>query len=158
MQANKMLKTLLSGSGKTVSTAESCTGGAIASLITSIPGSSEYFKGSIISYSAEIKEKMLKVDSGIIRKYGIVSSEVAASMAEGIRNLLNTTYSISTTGLAGPGGDNINPVGTVWIGISGPNGTKTIKKVFSKDRITNIQLFADSALAILIEYINNKID
>ena len=76
----------------------------------------------------------------------MVSSEVAAAMAEGVRKLTGSTYAVSTTGLAGPGGDERNPVGTVWIGVSGPNGTKTIKKVYKNDRKRNIDRFAAAAL------------
>ena len=94
----------------------------------------------------ELKEKILGVPEATINEYGVVSSEVAAAMAEGARNLTGSTYAVSTTGLAGPGGDEHNPVGTVWIGIAGPNGTKTVKKVYKNDRKRNIERFAAAAL------------
>ena len=125
---------LFRGTGMTLSAAESCTGGKISSLITSVPGASEYYLGSVTSYAIAIKEKVLGVPETTIKEYGVVSSEVAAAMAEGVRNLTGSTYSVSTTGLAGPGGDEHNPVGTVWIGIAGPNGTKTVRKVYKKHR------------------------
>jgi len=138
--------TLLRGTGQTVSAAESCTGGRISSLLTSVPGASEYYLGSVTSYAVAVKEKVLRVPEETINDYGVVSSEVAAAMAEGVRKLTGSAYAVSTTGLAGPGGDERNPVGTVWIGVSGPNGTKTIKKVYKNDRKRNIDRFAAAAL------------
>ena len=137
---------LFRGSGMTLSAAESCTGGKISSLITSVPGASEYYLGSVTSYAIPVKEKVLGVPEATINEYGVVSSEVAAAMAEGARNLTGSTYAVSTTGLAGPGGDEHNPVGTVWIGIAGPNRTKTVKKVYKNDRKRNIERFAAAAL------------
>ena len=137
---------LFRGSGMTLSAAESCTGGKISSLITSVPGASEYYLGSVTSYAIPVKEKVLGVPEATVNEYGVVSSEVAAAMAEGVRNLTRSTYAVSTTGLAGPGGDEHNPVGTVWIGIAGPNGTKTVKKVYKNDRKRNIERFAAAAL------------
>ena len=141
------------GSGMTLSCAESCTGGEIAHLITSVPGASEYFLGSVTSYAIPIKEKLLKVRAGTIKKFGVVSSEVAVEMATGVRRLLGSTYSVATTGLAGPSGDEQNPVGTVWIGIAGPNGTYSVKKNYRNDRTRNIQRFAATALDEVRKYI-----
>ena len=140
---------LLRGSGMTLSAAESCTGGKISSLITSVPGSSEYYLGSVTSYAIPVKERVLDIPPSLICEYGVVSSEVAAAMAEGVRKLTGSTYSVSTTGLAGPAGDEKNPVGTVWIGVSGPNGTRTVRKVFKNDRKRNIERFAAAALDAL---------
>lgn len=137
---------VLRGSGKTLSVAESCTGGKISSLITSVPGSSEYYLGSVTSYAISVKEGILGVPEAIINEYGVVSSEVAAAMAEGVRKVTGSDYAVSTTGFAGPGGDERNPVGTVWIGIAGPNGTKTVTKVYKNDRKRNIDRFAAAAL------------
>ncbi|MBI1223165.1 MAG: competence/damage-inducible protein A [Bacteroidetes bacterium] len=107
-----------------VSTAESCTGGYIAHLITSISGSSRYFQGSIVSYANEVKESTLGVSAHHLEKFGAVSEEVVTEMAEGVRNKIGTTYSMATSGIAGPdGGTEEKPVGTVWIAVSGPNGT-----------------------------------
>ncbi len=140
---------LMRGSGMTLSAAESCTGGKISSLITSVPGSSEYYLGSVTSYAIAVKERVLDIPPSLICEYGVVSSEVAAAMAEGVRKLTGSTYSVSTTGLAGPAGDEKNPVGTVWIGVSGPNGTRTVRKVFKNDRKRNIERFAAAALDAL---------
>ena len=140
---------LLKASGKTLSTAESCTGGMISHLITSVPGSSAYYLGSVISYAVSVKEQVLGVPADRIEKSGLVSSAVAAAMAEGVRRVTGSDYAVSTTGLAGPDGDTFNPVGTVWIGVAGPKGTKTIKKGFRNDRKRNIERFAASALDFL---------
>ncbi len=144
---------LLRGSGKTLSAAESCTGGMISHLLTTVPGSSEYYLGSVISYAIPVKEKVLGVPSETISANGVVSSEVAAAMAEGVRRLTGSTYSVSTTGLAGPGGDDRNPEGTVWIAVSGPHGTITKRFQYHNDRKRNIERFAASALDLLRRYI-----
>ena len=141
-----VIGSLLKGTGKTISTAESCTGGMVSSLITSVPGSSEYYLGSVISYAIEVKENVLGVPSSLVEEFGAVSSEVAAAMAEGVRKLTGSTYSVATTGLAGPAGDDRNPVGTVWIGVSGPGGTRTSVRVYKNDRKRNIERFASAAL------------
>lgn len=108
----------------TLSTAESCTGGYIAHLITSIPGSSRYFNGAVVSYSNDVKASTLGVSADSLNTYGAVSEVVVKQMAEGVREKLGTTYSIATSGIAGPdGGTEEKPVGTVWIAISGPTGT-----------------------------------
>ena len=140
---------MLKAAGKTVSAAESCTGGEISHLITSVPGSSSYYLGSVTSYAVSVKENVLGVPAETVEKYGVVSGEVAAAMAEGVRRVTGSDYAVSTTGLAGPDGDAFNPVGTVWIGVAGPKGTKTVRKVFKNDRKRNIERFASSALDFL---------
>ena len=144
---------LLRGTGKTLSAAESCTGGMISSLITSVPGASEYYLGSVTSYAVAVKESVLGVGHDVVETYGVVSSEVAAAMAEGVRKLTGSTYSVATTGLAGPAGDERNPVGTVWIGVSGPHGTTTVRRVYKNDRKRNIERFTSAALDELRLYI-----
>lgn len=141
---------LLKAHGKTMSTAESCTGGSIASLITSVSGSSEYYLGSVVSYANSVKTDVLGVPSEIIERYGAVSSECVAAMAEGVRKLTGTDYSVATSGIAGPGGgSDEKPVGTVWIGVSSQKGTETFKLHFKGDRKRNIERFAANALNIL---------
>lgn len=137
---------MLKSAGKTVSAAESCTGGEIAHLLTTIPGSSAYFLGSVTSYAVSVKEKVLGVRPETIATHGVVSAEVAAEMAEGVRRLTGSDYAVSTTGLAGPGGDDQNPEGTVWIGVASAEGTVTVKKQFRNDRKRNIERFAAAAL------------
>lgn len=102
-----------------LATAESCTGGRIASRITSIAGSSEWFKGGVVAYSNEIKETLLNVPNDLLQKFGAVSEEVALAMARGASSVLGTTIALSTTGIAGPsGGTLLKPIGTVWIAIT----------------------------------------
>lgn len=149
----KTLGELLIARGKTVSAAESCTGGEIAHLLTTVPGASSWFLGSVTSYAISVKEKVLGVDPAIIQECGVVSSEVAAAMADGVKRLTGSDYSVATTGLAGPSGDERNPVGTVWIGVSGPRGTRTVKYCYKHDRKRNIERFAASALNFLRLYI-----
>ena len=144
---------LLRGSGKTISAAESCTGGMISHLITTVPGSSEYYLGSVTSYAISVKESVLGVPSGIIKEYGVVSSRVAEAMAEGIRRVTGSTFAVSTTGLAGPGGDENYPEGTVWIGVGGPLGTRSFLVQKDLGRKGNIEAFAVSALEFLVSYI-----
>ena len=109
--------------GKTLATAESCTGGGIGAAITAVPGASKVFKGGVISYTNEVKEHCLGVDPAVLEKYGAVSAPVAGAMASGVRNLLHTDVAVSVTGLAGPGGDDFgNPVGTVFIAFADGNG------------------------------------
>lgn len=141
---------MLSGAGKTVSVAESCTGGTISALFTSVPGASEYYLGSVTSYANEIKINVLGVPAEIIAENGAVSSECVAAMAEGVRKLTGSDYSVATSGIAGPGGGSAEkPVGLVWIGVSSDKGTETFSMVFRNDRKRNIERFASSALNIL---------
>ena len=135
----------------TVATAESCTGGKVASLITSVSGSSEYYKGSVVSYCNEVKADVLGVSRADLEKYGAVSSTVAEQMASGVRRLLKTDYAVATTGIAGPtGGSDEKPVGTVWIAVATPTRVVSRKYIFGKDRSINIERFAASALSMLI--------
>ena len=138
---------LLSKYGKTLSTAESCTGGTISQLITSIPGSSEYFLGGVTSYANSVKSGVLGVPTEIIEKYGAVSSECVAAMAEGVRKLTGSDFSVATSGIAGPGGGTPEkPVGLVWIGVSSQLGTESIKVQYNGDRKRNIERSAAFAL------------
>lgn len=148
---------LLKDNGLTVSAAESCTGGNIAHLFTTVAGSSAYFLGSVTSYAVSVKEKVLGVPADVIQKYGVVSSEVAAAMAEGVRRLTGSDYAVATTGLAGPGGDGTNPEGTVWIAASGPHGTRTRKFVYKNDRKRNIERFSATALDFLRQMLRNDL-
>lgn len=150
---------LLKAYGKTLSTAESCTGGMISSLITSVPGSSEYFLGSVTSYANGVKENVLGVPAEIIAEHGAVSSECVAAMAEGVRRITSSDYSVATSGIAGPGGGSEEkPVGTVWIGVSSDNGTETFRLKFNSDRKRNIERFSSSALHILLNKIKKELN
>lgn len=148
---------LLSDNNLTVSTAESCTGGRIASLITSVAGSSGWYKGSVIAYDNSIKVNILDVNADIISGHGAVSMETATAMAEGVRNLTGTDFSVAVTGIAGPsGGTPEKPVGTVWIAVASEKGTVTEKQTFGDDRLTNISRSSYSALNLLRKQIINR--
>lgn len=141
----------------TVATAESCTGGLVGKKLTEMPGSSAYVQGGVISYSNEVKHKVLGVPQEELDTYGAVSEEVAKSMAEGTRKLLGTTYGVSTTGIAGPGGGTATkPVGLVYIGVSGPNGTVAYRNDFIGDRESIRQSTAERALYLLYQAITGK--
>jgi nicotinamide-nucleotide amidase len=141
---------LLRSKNKTVSTAESCTGGEIAHLITSIPGSSEYYKGSVIAYANSVKTEVLGVHEHLIKNHGAVSQEVVREMAGSARIILNTDYAVATSGIAGPdGGTPAKPVGTLWIAVASDKGIVTEKKVFGNDRNTNIRRFSYAAINLL---------
>ena len=141
---------LLREKKQTISTAESCTGGYIAHLITSIPGSSDYFTGSIVSYDNRIKIDELDVDKSSIEKHGAVSKEVVLQMAENIKKKFNTDYSIATSGVFGPdGGTAAKPIGTTWIAIASPHGTIAEKFLFGENRERNIRKTALQALNML---------
>lgn len=146
---------ILKAKSETLSAAESCTGGYISHLVTMVSGSSSYYLGSVTSYAIKIKERVLGVPAETIDKNGVVSSEVAAAMAEGVRALTGSTWSVATTGLA-EGGDERYTEGTVWIGVSGPNGTKT--RIYHCDlgRKANIRRFARVALETLEDYITKE--
>lgn len=146
---------ILKAKSETLSAAESCTGGYISHLVTMVSGSSSYYLGSVTSYAIKIKERVLGVPAETIDKNGVVSSEVAAAMAEGVRALTGSTWSVATTGLT-EGGDERYPEGTVWIGVSGPNGTKTRIYHCNLGRKANIRRFARVALETLEDHITKE--
>jgi nicotinamide-nucleotide amidase len=126
---------LLNSKGMTFASAESCTGGNIAHVITLIPGSSEVFKGTAVTYATPMKTKVLGVPVEMIEEQGVVSQEVVESMATGVRDLMEADFGVATTGIAGPsGGTEENPVGTVWIGVASAKGVVSKRFNFGKDR------------------------
>jgi len=145
---------------ETLAIAESCTGGYLSHLITSMPGSSAFYVGSTVSYANEVKSQILGVDPEVIKNEGAVSETVAKAMAKGVREKLSTTWAISTTGIAGPGGGTPDkPVGTVWIGLAGPGVSVAQKFNFGHNRLRNIQatsLFAFKLLRNQILGINEE--
>ncbi len=141
---------LLLVKNKTLTTAESCTGGYLAHLITSIAGSSAYFIGSVISYSNEVKTNELGVKAVDLYKHGAVSKQVVEQMAIGVREKLNSDYSLATSGIAGPdGGTDEKPVGTVWIALAGKDGVQSKLLHLGEHRGRNIRRSALSALNML---------
>ena len=146
----KVVGRLLKEQGKTLSTAESCTGGMIAHKLTSVSGSSSYFLGSVVSYANEVKVESLGVSEENLKSHGAVSEQVVSQMAEGVRQRLHTDYAIATSGIAGPeGGTGEKPVGTVWIAIATPKETISKKYLFGHNRARNISVSADTALNML---------
>jgi len=141
---------LLTSKKSSLCTAESCTGGEIAHLVTSVPGSSNYYRGSVIAYANMVKRELLGVKKDSINMYGAVSEEVVKEMAAGARGLFNTEFAIATSGIAGPdGGTEYKPVGTFWMAVASEKGIVTEKRVFGNDRITNIKRFSLAALNLL---------
>lgn len=145
---------ILKSKGKTMGTAESCTGGYIASLITSVAGSSAYYKGSVVSYSNEIKENLLGVDHETLASTGAVSKETVTEMVKGAIEKLNIDYALATSGIMGPdGGTEEKPVGTVWIAAGNKDRTETLKLNLRFDRHRNIAMTAANALNLLRKFI-----
>ena len=143
--------------GKTIACAESCTGGNIAHLITSVPGASAYFLGGIVAYANEVKINVLGVRAEDLQKYGAVSEAVAVQMAQGVRRITGADYAVSTTGVAGPdGGTPEKPVGTVWIAVAGPNGAEAKRFLFSRTRERTIGKASVTALEMLLKAVQNK--
>ena len=147
----KQIGDMLRRKGVTIATAESCTGGEIAHMITSVPGSSAYFKGSVVAYANEVKVNVLGVQATDLEREGAVSETVVLQMAEGVKKLMHTDYAVSTSGVAGPdGGTPEKPVGTVWIGVATPDKTFARKFVFSFTRERNMAKAAVKALELLM--------
>ena len=138
--------------GKTLATAESCTGGMIGAALTAVPGASKIYKGGIISYWSDVKETILGVDPEDLKTLGPVSAQVAGSMADGARKALQTDYAISVTGLAGPAGDKFGkPVGTVFVGLSTRSKTVARQFRFHGDREDIRKQAARAALEFILE-------
>ena len=138
--------------GKTLVTAESCTGGGIGAALTAVPGSSAVYKGGVVSYTDKVKKTVLGVDGELLNQYGAVSAPVAQAMAAGVRQLISASIAVSVTGLAGPGGDKFgNPVGTVFIGFES-DGLSIVKQYrFSGDRESVRKQAVDEALKLILE-------
>jgi PncC family amidohydrolase len=138
--------------GLTVATAESCTGGLIAHLITEVPGSSGYFLGGIVSYSDEVKATALGVPDEALRAHGAVSAQVAVAMAEGVRSRLGTDLGVGVTGVAGPdGGSEAKPVGLVYVAVAGGPTPVVQRYLWPHDREGNKRASAEAALRLLVE-------
>jgi nicotinamide-nucleotide amidase len=145
---------MLKDKHKTVATAESCTGGYIAHLITSVPGSSNYFKGSVVSYDNSIKKNILKVKDETLQTVGAVSEETVREMLRGVLNIMQTDYAIAVSGIMGPdGGTPDKPVGTVWLAVGNNENIETKKFQFRFERLRNIELTAINALNFLRAFI-----
>ena len=145
--------------------AESCTGGLVGHRVTNVPGSSDYYLGSVTAYAYEAKEQLLGVSHETLARYGAVSEEVALEMARGARRALSGHFpveelvGISVSGIAGPGGAMLGkPVGLVWIGLSAPDFERAYKYIWQGNRIENKELSAEQALQLLLNYLQGKGD
>lgn len=148
---------LLKKMNKKVATAESCTGGYISHLITKVPGSSNYYEGSVISYSYEVKEQELGVPASMLNEFGAVSQPVVEQMAKAVRVKFRTDYALAASGIAGPdGGTEEKPVGTVWIALATPEKVISEKFLFGNNRERNIQKTANAALNLLRKELEGK--
>ena len=142
---------------KTVSTAESCTGGRIAEAIISVPGASKYFKGGVISYVDEVKMLLLGVDANVLEEKTAVCEEVAMQMVKGACQTLNTNYAISATGIAGPGGGTKdNPVGTIWLacGTKDRQVTQLVKEDHGRD--INLAIATNKAMQMFLDFLKSE--
>lgn len=152
MKAEEELGKLLRAKNLSLSTAESCTGGRVAAAITSVAGCSEYFKGSVVAYSNEVKIGLLGVSAETLEKWGAVSRETVVEMAEGAMKALKTDCAIATSGIAGPGGGTAEkPVGTIWIAVAYKNEMLTVKQEGDSGREANVQKAVQNALDLLVE-------
>ncbi len=137
--------------GLTVATAESCTGGLVAHLITEVPGSSACLRGGVVAYADEVKLDILGVPADVLSAHGAVSAQVAVAMADGVRGVLGTDLAVSVTGIAGPGGGTPDkPVGLTYLAVAGPGGTEVARHLWTGDRTANKRSSAEAALELLI--------
>ena len=120
--------------GDTLATAESITGGLLAGFLTGVPGASAVYLGGVVSYASAVKMDLLQIPDDVIETDGVVSARCAEAMASGLRKLIGTTYALSTTGVAGPESQEGKPVGTVYVGLSGPDGTRSVALDLDGDR------------------------
>lgn len=144
-------------SGLTVGTAESCTGGAIASLLTSVPGSSDYFLGGVVSYANAVKQHVLGVSQHDLEQYGAVSKEVVEQMAQGALRVLGCDYAVATSGIAGPGGGSEDkPVGTVWFAVADKDRVVSEMYCINTNRAQNIKRAVTFSLLLLLKRLKEE--
>lgn len=155
---SRQIGDLLYASGYTLGTAESCTGGLISEAIVATPGASNYFKGSVVSYTNEIKERLLKVDHEVLEEKTAVCEEVACQMARGVMDILDVDFAITSTGIAGPGGGTKdNPVGTIWVAYGNREELRTLKLTENYGRDINIAIATNKALRAMHSFLEEKL-
>ena len=153
-----ILGEMLDERGLTIATAESCTGGLVSHRLTNVPGSSEYYIGSVIAYAYHAKVRQLNVKWQTLETHGAVSHETVAEMASGVRAALETDIGIAVSGIAGPGGGSPGkPVGLVWLGLSTPDGNWTRDHNFEGERIAVKNQAAEAALQFVIDYLEGAL-
>ncbi len=155
---SREIQTILYESGKTLGTAESCTGGRIAEAIISTPGASEYFKGGIVCYTNDIKERLLGVSHELLEEKTAVCEEVAIAMVKGAVNTLRTDYAVAVTGVAGPGGGTKEiPVGTIWLACGSSDEIETFKIEEDEGRDKNLANATSKALHLFLDFLNKHV-
>lgn len=155
MQPERTIARLLKKEKATLCTAESCSGGLLADRLTDIPGSSEYFRLGLITYSNDAKIRLLKVRPAIIKQHGAVSEQTAKAMAEGARRLMNTHFAIAITGIAGPGGGSKDkPIGLTFIAVAAAKRTRCLRFQFKGSRRQIKQQAATQAMKLLLKFLS----
>lgn len=155
---SREIQRVLYDTHKTLGTAESCTGGRIAEAIIAVPGASSYFKGSIVSYTNDIKEKLLHVDRQVLEEQTAVCEDVAKAMVRGAIQTMDVDFAVSATGVAGPGGGTAeSPVGTIWIAVGNKDEIKTILLTEDFGRDINLAIATNKALSLLLEFVKEKL-
>jgi nicotinamide-nucleotide amidase len=155
-ELSKRVHELLESRGETVSSAESLTGGRLATVLTEVPGSSSTFKGGVVTYATEMKIEVLGVPQEVVDTHGVVSAECAEAMAEGVRMLTGATYGVSTTGVAGPAEQEGKPPGTVFIGLAGPEGVTSVALELDGERSEITQQCVDAAVAAFADALRQE--
>ena len=153
----RQIQEALYKNNETLCTAESCTGGKISQAIIAVPGASQYFKGSIVAYSNEVKENLLHVSHQVLEEQSAVCEEVARQMVVGACQAMQCDYAISTTGIAGPTGGTVEiPVGTIWIGYGSKDDVRTLKLSDDFGRDINLEIATSKAMQLFIEFYKEK--
>ena len=153
----RQIQEALYKNNETLCTAESCTGGKISQAIIAVPGASQYFKGSVVAYSNEVKENLLHVSHQVLEEESAVCEEVAKQMVVGACQAMQCDYAISTTGIAGPTGGTVEiPVGTIWIGYGSKDDVRTLKLSDDFGRDINLEIATSKAMQLFIEYYKEK--
>ena len=153
---SRQIGDILYASGLTIGTAESCTGGRISEAIIAIPGSSDYYKGGIVAYTDEVKERILGVPHEILEEYTAVSEEVARQMVLGTINTIDVDFAIASTGYAGPGGGTKdNPVGTIWLAYGNKEEVRTFKLTEDFGRDINLAIATNKAIRLMLDFLQD---
>ena len=153
---SRQIGDILYASGLTIGTAESCTGGRISEAIIAIPGSSDYYKGGIVAYTDEVKERILGVPHEILEEYTAVSEEVAHQMVLGTINTIDVDFAIASTGSAGPGGGTKdNPVGTIWLAYGNKEEVRTFKLTEDFGRDINLAIATNKAIRLMLDFLKD---
>ena len=155
---SREIQALLYESGKTLGTAESCTGGRIAEAIIATPGASEYFKGAVVSYTNEVKERLLGVDHDVLEEQTAVCEEVARQMVRGAVKALNVDFAIAATGIAGPGGGTKEiPMGTIWLAWGTTDDIQTLRLTEDQGRDLNLATATTKSLQSFLQYLSERL-